>query len=92
MEALIERTIYTPEMALAIETMGSIAVAVANRWQMGWPDRVSALLNNQTYMEALKQQVELEKDVLSNEMDLRHLAQHEILAYHEIRQDPPTVE
>lgn len=92
MQPLIDRTIYTPELALAVETMGSIAVAVANRWQMGWPERVRLLLQKQTYLEALKQQVDLEKDVLSNEMDLRHLAHHEILAHHEVRLDPPTAD
>mgnify|MGYP006913938786 CR=1 FL=1 len=92
MESLIDRTKYTPEQALAIETMGSMAVSVANRWQAGWPTRVTTLLNNNTYMQALQQQVELEKDVLANETDLRHLARHEILAHHEIRQDPPTAE
>ena len=89
MQALINREVYGPDLALAIETMGSISVGVANRWQLGWPDRVAHLLKVGTYQTALEAQVNLEKDVLAEAVELRHLARHEILKLHEIPEAPP---
>lgn len=92
MELLAYRDVYTPEQALKIETMGSMSVAVANRWQMGWPKRVTDLLKAGTYLFSLEQQVELEKDVLSEATDMRHLARHEILKAYEVPEAPPVTE
>lgn len=39
MEELTSRKVYTAAMAAQIEAMGAMAVSVANRWQMGWPER-----------------------------------------------------
>ena len=62
---------------------------VANRWLMGWPARVTALLKADTYLACLETQVEQEKTVLANETDLRHLSRREILQLYEIRESPP---
>ena len=40
MQELMDRKAYGPELALKIEVMGSITVGVANRWMLGWRDRV----------------------------------------------------
>lgn len=89
MEPLCNREVYGPGLALWIESMGSIAVSIANRWQMGWPQRVQALLNAGVYQVNLDAQMNLEKDVLSEAVDLRHLSYHEILQLHEIQESPP---
>ncbi len=86
---LTKRRIYGATLAQKIEAMGSMAVAIANRWQMGWPDRVDALLKVQTYLDALETQLSKEMDVLVNEAGLRHLARHEILQMYEISEAPP---
>ena len=92
MQGLVNREIYGPELALTIETMGSITVGVANRWQMGWPDRVAHLLKAGGYQKALEEQVNQEKDVLAEAVEMRHLARHEILKMHEIQEAPPTMD
>lgn len=92
MQGLVNREIYGPKLALTIETMGSISVGVANRWQMGWPDRVAQLLKAGTYQTALEAQVNQEKDVLAEAVELRHLARHEILRMYEIKESPPTMD
>ncbi|MFI4940853.1 MAG: hypothetical protein ACHP7O_11010 [Burkholderiales bacterium] len=89
MEPLASRQTYAPVLALEIETMGSVAVSVANRWIRGWPARVKALLKAGTYLGLLDAQVGQEKDILANEPGLRHLARHEILQMYEIREAPP---
>lgn len=90
MEALSNREIYGPELALKIEVMGSIAVSIANRWQMGWPERVQALLNWRIYQVNLDAQMNKEKDILAEAGHLQHLSNREILQMHEIKESPPT--
>lgn len=85
METLTSRQTYAPVLALEIETMGSMAVSVANRWILGWPARLKA----GTYLRLLDAQVDQEKDVLANEPGLRHLSRHESLQMYEIREAPP---
>jgi hypothetical protein len=53
MQELAMREKYKADLASQIEAMGSLAVAVANRWIMGWPQRVGALMKAGTYLESL---------------------------------------
>ncbi len=89
MQELAMQKKYTADLVLQIEAMGALAVAVANRWIMGWPDRVARLLAAGTYVDCLASQVEQEKRVLANEANMRHLARHEILQIYEISEAPP---
>lgn len=92
MEELTGRKAYPAEVATVIEARGAMAVSIANRWKMGWPDRVAALLKAgpETYLGCLETQVSKEKDILANEANLRHLARHEILQMYEIKESPPS--
>lgn len=90
MEILTNRKSYPPEVAVMIERLSTIAVSIANRWMLGWPQRVEALLKAGTYLEALEAQTEQEKDVLAEAGELNHLARHEILKMYEIGEAPPT--
>ncbi|MEO6354854.1 MAG: hypothetical protein ABIO19_05460 [Burkholderiaceae bacterium] len=89
MQELISRKTYGQDVAASIEALGAMAVSVANRWMMGWPARVKALLKAGTYLGCLETQVEQEKTILANEPNMRHLARHEILQIYEIRESPP---
>lgn len=89
-EALYMRETYGPGLAVTIEKMGSIAVSVANRWKLGWPDQVQTLLNENVYLANLEAQVNREKDVLADAGHLQHLARHEILEIHGVKLAPPT--
>jgi hypothetical protein len=91
MEALYNRALYGEGRALQIETMGNTAVSIANRWMLGWPDKVSALIAANQYMPALQAQREQEVDVLSNATGMSHLSPVEILQMHEISLEPPSV-
>jgi len=88
-EELYDRKVYSVEVAAKVEGIGSVAVSVANRWMLGWPARVTALLKAGTYLELVEAQVDQEKDVLANEANLRHLSRREILQVYEIRESPP---
>lgn len=89
MEELENRKTYPAELATGIEALGAMAISIANRWLMGWPERVAALLQSGAYLEHLAHQVEQEKTVLANESDLRHLSRREILQIYELRESPP---
>lgn len=89
MEKLLNSNAYSPETAGKIETMDAMAVSIANRWMMGWPDRVSALLKAGTYVGCLESQLGLEKEILANEAHLRHLSRREVLEIYEIKESPP---
>lgn len=91
MENIYSSNSYPPEIILKIETMGTTAVSIANRWMLGWPDRVSALLKAGTYVGCLESQLEQEKEILANEANLQHLSRREVLALYEIREAPPTL-
>lgn len=89
MDELTRRNLYRADVASGIEALGTMAVSVANRWIMGWPERVAALLKSGAYLEHLAHQVAQEKTILANEPNLRHLSRHEILQIYEIREAPP---
>lgn len=90
MESLAHRSSYSREVAVSIETLGSIAVSIANRWKLGWPDRVQVLLDENIYLINLEAQMNKEKDVLADAGHLQHLTHHEILEMHGVKLSPPT--
>lgn len=89
METLHNRQMYGETTAIKIEVMGSTAVSIANRWTLGWPQRVLTLLAQGQFMERLIEQTALEKDILANVADLAHLSPREILEMHGASQAPP---
>lgn len=92
LQELTSRKAYTAAMAAQIEAMGQMAISVANRWMMGWPQRVKALVQSGAYLGCLETQVAHENDILAKTADLRHLARHEIMQLYEIREAPPASE
>lgn len=91
MEHLHNSRAYSTEIASSIESMGPMAVSIANRWMLGWSDRVKALVETDTYLDCLKSQVAHEKEILANEPNLRHLSRREVLEIYEIKESPPAV-
>jgi hypothetical protein len=92
LEELYKREIYGPEGALQIEDLGRIAVSIANRWQLGWPKRVKALMDARIYMVNLDAQMELELDVVVDAVGLGHLTHHELMQLYGVDEAPPTCE
>lgn len=92
MQELTSRKAYPGTMAAQIEARGAMAVSIAKRWVMGWPQRVKALVKSGVYLECLDAQVDQETDIVAKTVDLRHLARHEIMQLYEIREAPPACE
>jgi len=53
---------YPPEILEMLERAKNLSISIANRWMMGWPERVKTLLANGEYWEALMSQTEKELD------------------------------
>lgn len=91
-EELYQRAAYPQDLPLKIEQMGSIALSVANSWLLGWPEIVTHYFQqaqSQAFLNLLETRVSVEKDILANEANLRHLSRREILQIYEIKEAPP---
>ncbi len=92
MQELTNAKLYPLEMRKMIYRMGTLAVAIANRWMLGWPSRVQTLLDKSELLDYLTIQVEKEQKALAEMTGMEHLAQHEKMAMLEINPAPPLIE
>jgi hypothetical protein len=88
-EPLLSPRLYPAEVAADVVAISPLAVTIANRWAMGWPKHVKAMLAEGTYLEALRQQEEVERRVLSEAQNMRHLARHEVMEEFGLSPAPP---
>ncbi len=91
MQELLKPKTYPMEVRKAIYSQSSLGVAIANRWMLGWPQRVKALIDNGDYQEAFLKQAEVERQALAEATGMNHLADHEKLAMLEIMPAPPLI-
>jgi hypothetical protein len=90
MQALYKPSQYPSELQAKLKHMTPLAIEIANRWTLGWPKRVKALIEANQYLEALTNQEREERDVLSRP-GLSHLARHEIVQEYGLSLSPPTM-
>ena len=89
---LINQNLYPQPIRRAVVLMGPRAVAICNRWMLGWPQATRRLIAQGELISSLKTQAETEADVIAtNEPQMRHLARHEILEVLGINPAPPEV-
>lgn len=91
MQPLLQPNKYPLEVRKAIYSQSSLGVAIANRWILGWPKRVKALLDKDEYQAEFLKQAEIERNALAEATGMNHLADHEKLAMMEIPPAPPMV-
>ena len=89
MQALHNPKMYPEPIRRKLELMPPLAIEIANRWALGWPETVKALLTSGKYLEALKAQEQQEREALS-EPGNSHLARHEIVTEYGLSLSPPT--
>jgi len=82
---------YPPEIREAIAKMPALATDIANRWMLGWPKTVAALLAEGGYLEALMDQEQREREAYSQPGN-QHLARHEIADLYGLSPGPPTLD
>lgn len=80
-----------PEAVIAvIEESGQTGIEIANRWMLGWPQRVKALLEADEYLAAFQYQLEVERAAYASAFDMSHLAPREIAELYGLSMEPPT--
>lgn len=92
MQELLKPKTYPLEVRKVIYSQSSLGIAIANRWILGWPQRVKALLDREEYQEAFMEQAETERAALVELAGMTHLADHEKQAMLEISPAPPMTE
>lgn len=60
----------------ALDDASRIKIQIANRWMLGWPGRVQALIKAGDYLPALEARYQAELDALADNADPT-LAEHE---------------
>lgn len=88
MQSLYKPSQYPNGLAAQISRMPALAIEIANRWALGWPKRVKALVASGEYLEALKAQEAKEREVLSKPGN-SHLSRHEIVQEYGLTMSPP---
>ena len=89
MQALYKPTLYPRELRYKLKLMPLLAMEIANRWALGWPQTVKELIASGEYLQALKDQEQQELDVLTRP-GLNHLARHEIVQEYGLSLCPPS--
>jgi hypothetical protein len=91
MESLYSPNLYPPAVRKQVESLGPLAVEIANRWLRGWPKAVKEHLRTGHYLEFLKAQEEREREAYS-QPGQNHLARHEIAQMWDLSPKPPMPE
>lgn len=89
MQPLYRPETYPPDVKVALDKARPLMAEIANRWMLGWPKRVKALIEAGEYLAALNEQTEKELDALSQPGNA-HLAHHEIAELYGLTPEPPT--
>jgi hypothetical protein len=79
---------YPEVIQKQLKLMTPLAIEIANRWVMGWPEAVTALIESGEYLEALERQEQQEREIFSLPGN-SHLARHEILQEFGLSLSPP---
>lgn len=90
MQTLYRESSYPKEIKLQLQKMPPLATEILNRWMMGWPKRVQALIESQQLMPELIAQEEAERTAYSAPGN-RHLARHEIAQLYGLTDAAPTL-
>jgi len=88
MQSLYKPRHYPPELRQALGSLSDTAIEIANRWALGWPQAVKALIASGEYVDALKAQ-EHEEIRVKLEPGLSHLSSWEKAQEYGLCQHPP---
>lgn len=88
MQALYKPSQYPKELYSKLKYLSPLGVEIANRWALGWPEAVQALIESNEYYLALVRQEKDERRVLA-ETSATHLARHEIVQEYGLSLCPP---
>lgn len=88
MQELLKPKAY-PEYLRNLITRSRMGTELANRWMLGWPKRVKALIEAGEYQAAFEMQLKQEIDVEANAAQYQHLSSWEKREVTGLRESPP---
>lgn len=91
MQAIYKPTQYPKEVLAKLRLMPQLAVEIANRWALGWPETVAELVQAGIYLEVLTNQEQQEREALTTQPGMNHLARHEIVQEMGLSLAPPAM-
>ncbi len=87
MQPLYQPQSYPDELRNLV-VQSRIGIELANRWMLGWPDRVTALIEAQEYQVAFEMQLEQEIEAEVNAAQYNHLSSWEKREVLGLRESP----
>lgn len=66
-----------PEALRSLITQSRMGIELANRWMLGWPEKVQALIESQEYQAAFEMQLGQEIEAEANAAQYNHLSNWE---------------
>lgn len=88
MQSLYSPKKYPADLARKINYLSPLAISIANRWMLGWPEAVKALIAAGEYMDALREQEAQERRAM-DAPGLNHLSSWEKAEVMGLTQAPP---
>ena len=92
MQDLLLPKAYPENLRKVIQAQSQVGIELANRWMLGWPGRVKALIAAKQYQVAFEYQVDQERNILETQKDYTHLARHELMELFDQPAYPPTLD
>jgi hypothetical protein len=62
---IVEQEKYPAEILAKLQTARNLSISIANRWMLGWPERVAKLLEADEYWATLTRQTETEIEAIA---------------------------
>lgn len=87
MQPLYQPQNYPDELSNLV-VQSRIGIELANRWMLGWPDRVTALIEAREYQVAFEMQLEQEIEAEANAAQYNHLSSWEKREVLGLRESP----
>ena len=91
METLYEAPTYPESILTMIWRSGSLGVAIANWWMLGWPERVTKLLDQRIYEDEFQHHLSQMQEILARTEDMGHFSPVEIDIMSGYRLEPPNL-
>lgn len=88
MQELYRPKAYPAAIKAELDKAPPLMIEIANRWMLGWPKRVKALIETGEYLEALRSQEDSERTAISAP-GTNHLARHEAAELYGLTMEPP---
>lgn len=89
MQTLYSPKTYPEPLQTEIKAMSDTAIEIANRWLLGWPKTVKALILTGEYLDALKEQ-EAQEIKVKLDSSMNHLSSWEKNEVMGLNEAPPT--